>query len=410
MAIHVRVTCLIWHITAMKLGALLAMVGEEPVFETGFLLAGEVDPADVRRQLSRWVQRAPRSAPQGPVRPGSTLSEDGAHPFLVANRLVRGSYVSLHSALAHHGLIPEHVPVITSITTGRPQHRENPFGSFSTTTARRTDSPDTALRSLVEARRPRGKACESVADLIHIVPGADSKAYSELRLTNLERLDPAELLRPRVDDRPKMRTPSGASPLWPRRGRERAPPRAPARKGGGPAARNLAREFLQASILAALQRAGAMVGLAFQGGAALRFLYSIRRYSEDLDFALERAGAGYDFRAYLEAVRADLRRDGYDVDVTRVSDLRACTAPSCAFPGCSTSWLYPVTARRPCPSSSSWISRPPMGAVLETTVVRRHALLRIQHHDRASLLARKLHAILQRPYPRVVTSTTSSGT
>lgn len=28
--------------------------------------------------------------------------------------------------------------------------------------------------------------------------------------------------------------------------------------GGGPGARNLAREFLQASILAALQRAGAM--------------------------------------------------------------------------------------------------------------------------------------------------------
>jgi hypothetical protein len=77
--------------------------------------------------------------------------------------------------------------------------------------------------------------------------------------------------------------------------------------GGGPAARNLAREFLQASILAALQRAGAMVPLAFQGGTALRFLYSIRRYSEDLDFALERAGAGYDFRAYLEAVRGFLR-------------------------------------------------------------------------------------------------------
>jgi len=43
---------------------------------------------------------------------------------------VRGSYVSLQSALAHHGLIPEHVPVITSVTTGRPQRRENGFGSF----------------------------------------------------------------------------------------------------------------------------------------------------------------------------------------------------------------------------------------------------------------------------------------
>jgi len=42
------------------------------------------------------------------------------HPFVVANRMVRGSYVSCQSALAHYGLIPEHVPVVTSITTARP--------------------------------------------------------------------------------------------------------------------------------------------------------------------------------------------------------------------------------------------------------------------------------------------------
>lgn len=45
-------------------------------------------------------------------------------------------------------------------------------------------------------------------------------------------------------------------------------------------------------------------------------------------------------------------------------------------------------------------TRPPVGAGIETTVVRRHVLLRLQHHDRASLLAGKLHAILQRPSPK----------
>jgi hypothetical protein len=43
-------------------------------------------------------------------------------------------------------------------------------------------------------------------------------------------------------------------------------------------------------------------------------------------------------------------------------------------------------------------TNPPAGAMLATTVVRRHMLLQLQHHDRASLLAGKLHAILQRPY------------
>lgn len=169
---------------------------------------------------------------------------------------------------------------------------------------------------------------------------------------------------------------------------------------GGPAARNLAREFLQASILAALQRAGAMVPLAFQGGTALRFLYSIRRHSEDLDFALERAGAGYDFRGYLEAVRADLRRDGYDADLARVSDQKAVHSAFVRFPGLLHELGLSGQRKEALSVKLEVDTRPPLGAVLETTVVRRHVLLRIQHHDRASLLAGKLHAILQRPYPK----------
>jgi len=170
--------------------------------------------------------------------------------------------------------------------------------------------------------------------------------------------------------------------------------------GGGPAARNLAREFLQASILAALQRAGAMVPLAFQGGSALRFLYSVRRYSEDLDFALERSGAGYDFRAYLEAVRADMRREGYGVDLARVSDQKAVHSAFVRFPGLLHELGLSGQREEALSVRVEVDARPPSGAALETTVVRRHVLLRIQHHDRASLLAGKLHAILQRPYPK----------
>ncbi len=39
-------------------------------------------------------------------------------------------------------------------------------------------------------------------------------------------------------------------------------------------------------------------------------------------------------------------------------------------------------------------------AVLETTVIRRHGILHLQHHDRASLLAGKLYAVLQRRYTK----------
>jgi hypothetical protein len=168
----------------------------------------------------------------------------------------------------------------------------------------------------------------------------------------------------------------------------------------GPAARNLVREYLQAKLLAALQRAGAMVPLAFQGGTALRFLYGIPRHSEDLDFALERAGAGYDFRGYLQAIRSDLQREGYRVDLGRTSDRRAVHSAFVRFPGLPHELGLSGHRDEALSVKLEVDTRPPRGAALETTVVRRHVLLRIQHHDRASLLAGKLHAVLQRPWPK----------
>ncbi len=79
-------------------------------------------------------------------------------------------------------------------------------------------------------------------------------------------------------------------------------------------ARHMVREYLQARILQSLQRAGAMQTLAFHGGTALRFLYDIPRYSEDLDFALEREALAYDFRESLRQIKRDLLAEGYTLD------------------------------------------------------------------------------------------------
>src|SRR5579885_3670945 len=79
--------------------------------------------------------------------------------------------------------------------------------------------------------------------------------------------------------------------------------------------RNMMREYVQARMLGALQHAGAMVPLAFQGGTALRFLYGIPRYSEDLDFALEQAKSDYHFRGYLQAIQAEFSAEGYRIAI-----------------------------------------------------------------------------------------------
>lgn len=160
---------------------------------------------------------------------------------------------------------------------------------------------------------------------------------------------------------------------------------------------NVAREYLQARILGALQRAGAMVPLAFHGGTALRFLYASPRYSEDLDFALEQARPQYALRDYLRAIRRDLTAEGYTLDI-RVNDLRVVHSAFVRFRGL----LYDLGLS---PHRDQVLAvkievdtNPPAGAGLATTVIRRHVTLQLQHHDRASLLAGKLHALLQRPY------------
>jgi predicted nucleotidyltransferase component of viral defense system len=161
--------------------------------------------------------------------------------------------------------------------------------------------------------------------------------------------------------------------------------------------RNVAREYLQAKILANLQRAGAMVPLAFHGGTLLRFLFRLPRYSEDLDFALERSGDLYDFRRYLRAVRSGLLAEGYDVDL-KVSDRRIVHSAFVRFPGLPHDLGLSPHRDEVLSVKVEVDTNPPAGAVLETSVTRRLVTLQLQHHDRASLLAGKLHAILQRPF------------
>ena len=163
------------------------------------------------------------------------------------------------------------------------------------------------------------------------------------------------------------------------------------------AARNLAREYLQALILQSLQRAGAMTTIAFHGGTALRFLYSLPRYSEDLDFALERNSELYDFRSYIRDIRKDLEAQGYTIAL-KVSDQKTVHNAFIRFSGLLFELKLSPHQDEMLAVKLEVDTNPPAGAVLDTSLVRRHVLLNLQHHDQASLLAGKLHAILQRPF------------
>jgi predicted transcriptional regulator of viral defense system len=176
----------------MKFERLVEIAGSEPMLGAGVLLAGDVDPADVRRQLSRWVAAGRLyQVRRGLYALAPPFRKVVPHPFLVANRLVNGSYVSCQSALAHHGLIPEYVDLVTSVTAARPGRWETPLGVYQfrhvkTELVYGYRLVDVADRQQAFVATPE----KALLDLIYLQPRGDDPSYlQELRLQNLDTLD-----------------------------------------------------------------------------------------------------------------------------------------------------------------------------------------------------------------------------
>ena len=74
--------------------------------------------------------------------------------------------------------------------------------------------------------------------------------------------------------------------------------------------------------------------------------------------------------------------------------------PGSGSPGFSSKTVSPRTAKKPWRSRSTWIPTRRTERGTATRLVRRHVTLRLWHHDRASLLGGKLHAVLRRPFAK----------
>eukprot|EP01022_Parablepharisma_sp_SALTPOND_P009881 TRINITY_DN14081_c0_g2_i3.p1 TRINITY_DN14081_c0_g2~~TRINITY_DN14081_c0_g2_i3.p1 ORF type:complete len:297 (-),score=23.97 TRINITY_DN14081_c0_g2_i3:677-1567(-) len=165
------------------------------------------------------------------------------------------------------------------------------------------------------------------------------------------------------------------------------------------ARRSVVREYIQARILQCLQEKGAFVNWAFLGGTALRFLYGIPRYSEDLDFSVVDPDADSGFRSFLQSIQKRFLGEGYDVNV-KVSDRKVVKSAFVRLPGLLYDLQLSPRRQETLSVKLELDSNPPAGAVTETTLIRRYLTLNLSHYDKASLLAGKLHAILSRPYTK----------
>jgi len=162
---------------------------------------------------------------------------------------------------------------------------------------------------------------------------------------------------------------------------------------------NLVREYVQAHALASLQTAGAFAALAFQGGTALRFLYGLRRFSEDLDFSLEKPAAWAGLADLMRAAGRDFERSGYALEVS-VQATGTVHNAQAKFPGLLRDVGLTTDPRQKLVVRLDVDTRPPAGAVTEQRLVTRHFPIVFRAHDLASCMAGKLHALFARGHAK----------
>jgi predicted nucleotidyltransferase component of viral defense system len=159
----------------------------------------------------------------------------------------------------------------------------------------------------------------------------------------------------------------------------------------------VAREYLQARILQSFQEEGVFTRWVFQGGTALRFIYGLPRFSEDLDFSLVQHDSEHRFGAVIRHACSTFEAEGYTLN-TNVKDEKTVATAFLRFSGLPYELGLSPNTDQALAVRVELDTNPPQGGRPATTMVRRHVLLHLQHHDQASLLARKLHAVLSRPW------------
>jgi len=75
------------------------------------------------------------------------------------------------------------------------------------------------------------------------------------------------------------------------------------------------REVMQEIALLGLWRSKFFERAAFYGGTALRVLYGLERFSEDLDFSLLEKREGFDLGDYSDALKRELASFGFSVEI-----------------------------------------------------------------------------------------------
>jgi predicted nucleotidyltransferase component of viral defense system len=161
---------------------------------------------------------------------------------------------------------------------------------------------------------------------------------------------------------------------------------------------NKTREFLQILLLKIMFDRGAFDHLAFVGGTALRILYGLRRYSEDLDFSLVKK-TGYNFKDLLHQLAYELKQYNMAVEVTSKEN-NIVHSSFLKFPGLLNEIGVSKIKGQKLSIKLEIDTNPPKGWHSQLTPVTESFVFAVNTFDLPSLYATKLHACFFRRFTK----------
>jgi predicted nucleotidyltransferase component of viral defense system len=175
---------------------------------------------------------------------------------------------------------------------------------------------------------------------------------------------------------------------------------------------NALKEIIQETALLGLWRSKFFEHAAFYGGTALRILYGLDRFSEDLDFSLLKAQSNFSLRPYLAAIEAELVGMGFHVTVSE-RDKKVTTAIETALIKAATKEHF---IRITVPDALSETiqknklmsvkfevdTNPPEGFETEAKTILQPIPFSVSVYKMPDMFAGKIHAVLHRNWQKRV--------
>jgi len=163
--------------------------------------------------------------------------------------------------------------------------------------------------------------------------------------------------------------------------------------------RNRIREYIQKFLLYILYKNKLYKDLVFVGGTALRFLYQIKRFSENLDFSLSYKAKKYDFKNILKTAEEEFIASGYEIEIKYDMSKNVHNA-FLKFPELLFEYGLSPHKDEKISIKIEIDTNPPGGGREEVALYNSIFMFYVLRYDLASLFAGKLHALLCREYTK----------